>query len=158
MTEENKTEELSENMIKYHNYKVQMKRLDKAINEEFYLEAVFIEYAIMEDRLESILIHSDAFNPKKHNTMERKLRKVEELARNKHGLLKNYISDEIIESIYKWKERRNIFIHALMKQNYSTEELQEIVLSGKDILKILNNKSTLYRRKIERVKQKENKD
>ena len=38
------------NQQKYENYKEQAIRLKKAINAKFYLEAVFIEYAIIEDR------------------------------------------------------------------------------------------------------------
>jgi hypothetical protein len=44
---------LSANMQKYENYKEQMNRLKKAMANAFYLEALFIEYAIMEDRTES---------------------------------------------------------------------------------------------------------
>lgn len=43
----------ADNMQKYLNYKEQMGRLKKAIANSFYLEAIFIEYAIIEDRLES---------------------------------------------------------------------------------------------------------
>ena len=43
---------------KYLNYKEQMVRLKKAMAAQFYLEAIFIEYAVMEDRLESIAVCS----------------------------------------------------------------------------------------------------
>ncbi len=45
------------NMQKYENYKAQIDRLNRAIKEHFYLEAMFIEYAVMEYRCESILTH-----------------------------------------------------------------------------------------------------
>ena len=38
------------NMQKYANYKEQMERLNRAMKEHFFLEAMFIEYAVMEDR------------------------------------------------------------------------------------------------------------
>lgn len=44
-----------DNRQKYFNYKTQMVRLKKAISSEYYLEALFIEYAIIEDRTEAIL-------------------------------------------------------------------------------------------------------
>ena len=53
-----------DNMQKYENYKEQMGRLKRALNSHFYLEAIFIEYAIMEDRLESGLRHAGRWNPK----------------------------------------------------------------------------------------------
>lgn len=43
------------NTQRYYNYIEQMVRLKKAMAAQFYLEAIFIEYAVMEDRLESIL-------------------------------------------------------------------------------------------------------
>ena len=46
---------LSPNIQKQLNYREQFKRLDKALNNNFYLEALFIEYAIMEERTDSIL-------------------------------------------------------------------------------------------------------
>ena len=47
-----------DNQQKYENYKEQTMRLKRAINSCFYLEKIFIEYAIIEDRLESVLRHS----------------------------------------------------------------------------------------------------
>ena len=50
--------EKTSNMQKYENYKEQFKRLKKALENGFNLEAIFIEYAIMEDRTESVLRHA----------------------------------------------------------------------------------------------------
>ena len=44
--------------LKYENYREQFKRLNKAIANGFNLEAMFIEYMIMEDRTESVLRHA----------------------------------------------------------------------------------------------------
>ena len=63
------------NMQKYANYKEQMERLNRAMKEHFFLEAMFIEYAVMEDRCESILTHAGVFRPDRHFTIVRKLRR-----------------------------------------------------------------------------------
>ena len=47
-----------DNQQKYENYKEQFKRLNKALANGFHLEAMFIEYAVMEDRTESIIRHA----------------------------------------------------------------------------------------------------
>ena len=112
-----------DNMQKYTNYREQMGRLNKAIRNGFFLEAIFIEYAILEDRIESVLRHSGKFNPDRHRTLNSKLRRMEEMQRAKKELLRKYISDELIASITEWKEERNRLIHALMKQNLHTEEI-----------------------------------
>ena len=51
------------NQQKYENYKEQFKRLNRALANGFNLEAMFIEYAILEDRTESILRHAEQWMP-----------------------------------------------------------------------------------------------
>ena len=117
------------NQLKYNNYKEQFKRLDKATNNAFYLEAMFIAYAIIEDRAEAILsyeensIHSDKFV-----SIDRKLNKIKKLAERKKSLPERYFSDELIDEILEWKEERNQLMHALMKQSLTTEMLQDKAL------------------------------
>ena len=90
-------ETIINNQLKYQNYKEQFKRLNKAINNNFFLEAIFIEYVIMEDRTESILsyegngIKSDNFV-----SIDRKLRKIKKIAEQKKSLPKNLTLDESV--------------------------------------------------------------
>lgn len=135
---------------KYLNYKEQMVRLKKAMAAQFFLEAIFIEYAVMEDRLESILRHSGVFNPERHSTIQAKLRRVSELRRAKKSLLNRSLSEELLQEIYHWKDERNRLIHALMKQDLHTEDLKKFALHGQQIVKELNAKTTNYRRALER--------
>ena len=150
------TDNFSDNMLKYENYKEQNKRLTKALQNEFYLEAVFIEYAIMEDRTESILryegneIHSDGFV-----SIDRKISKIEKLTENKKGLARKYFTVEFLEQVRSWKNRRNGLIHALIKRNTTTQELIELAEEGRQITKDLCRLSTNYKRAVERkAKQK----
>ncbi len=147
------TEPIS-NMQKYENYKEQMGRLKKAMNAQFYLEAIFIEQAILEDRIESVLRHSGKFNPEKHNTLDRKLSKLSEMQREKKGLVRKYISDELREELYDWKKERNIYIHDLMKQSLHTEDLQSFAEKGQTMIKTLGTKVSLYNRYLERHPEK----
>ncbi len=43
---------------KYETYTAEMNRLKKALKEEFYFEAMLIEYALLEDRLRSFVYHA----------------------------------------------------------------------------------------------------
>lgn len=133
-----------DNMQKYANYKEQFGRLNKALHNKFYLEAIFIEYAIIEDRFESILRHSGKFNPDKHNTINKKLNKIKDMKREKKGLINKYVSEELVEEISAWKEERNRLIHALMKQTLHTEDLEEIALKGQQLAKMISNKTKSY--------------
>ena len=53
---------LSDNLQKHENYREQFVRLKKALTSKFYLEAIFIEYSIIEDRTESILRHAEKWD------------------------------------------------------------------------------------------------
>ena len=148
---------LPENMQKYENYKEQFKRLDRSIKEGFNLEAVFIAYAIMEDRTESILRYeNNSIKPKKGHrvSIDAKLRKVKTISSEKESLPNRYFQEEFIDQIIDWKEERNRMIHALLKQKLVTEELVELALQGRDLARQLSNKANNYKRAVERRKQK----
>ena len=49
-----------DNLEKYRTYKEYIKRYNTAIKEGFYFEAILIDYAMMEDRLRSMLYHMGA--------------------------------------------------------------------------------------------------
>lgn len=138
------------NEQKHINYTEQMGRLKKALKYEFYIEAIAIEYAVMEDRLESILRHEGVFNPEKHGSLARKLSRVRELRRRDKSLENKYLSEEFLDSIDAWKEKRNVFIHALLKQKLNTEDIKSVADQGNDIVKKLTSIATSIRRKLEK--------
>lgn len=66
---------------------------------EFYLEAIFIERTIFEDRLESVLRQSGRWKELKLSdwiTNKRKIVLVKKTAVGKKGLTHKYFSDELI--------------------------------------------------------------
>lgn len=140
-----------DNMQKYANYKEQFGRLKKALNNSFYLEAIFIEYAIVEDRLESVLRHSGRFNTERYVSLSEKLKRIKEMLRSKSGILKKYFSVELVEGIYTWKEERNRLIHALMKQSLHIENLQLVATRGLEIAKTVSNKTKAYNSALQKL-------
>ena len=153
---------LQPNMLKYENYKEQFKRLKRALVEGFNLEAIFIEYAIMEDRTESILKHADMWDAyikkrKGHNlSIESKIDYIKKIAENKKDISHKYFSDTLLDDILVWKEERNRLVHALLKQQLQHNELHELAIKGNDLLNALRNRSGNYCRAIERRKSKDN--
>ena len=149
-----------ENVQKYENYKEQFKRLNKAMNNQFYLEAIFISYAIIEDRTESILHHAgkwDAYLKRRGRyqvTLDSKINYISNFAREKKSLLNKYFGDGILDEILEWKEKRNKLMHALMKQSLTTEILESLAIQGKEYARVLTNKSGSYRRAIERAQRR----
>lgn len=150
------------NMQKYENYKEQFKRLNRALANGFNLEAVFIEYAIMEDRTESILRHTGAYEAylKKRGrysaTIESKVKYIAKLAENKSSLLHRYFSDSLLSDILAWKDERNRLIHALLKQVLTTEELIELAQTGDQLTKELRTRTNNYKRAVERQSERKN--
>jgi hypothetical protein len=56
----------------------------------------------------------------------------------------------LINDIIEWKERRNQLMHALMRQSLTTEELENVALSGKNYARTLSNRANNYKRAVER--------
>ena len=143
-------ETTSQNLIKYSNYQEQFKRLKKALNNQFYLEAIFIEYAIIEDRTKSILRHSNcSCKGKNEGTLFERVNRIKSIS-TVGSLPARYFDEVLLDSILAWKNERNDLIHALMKQSLTTEELQEISTEGYKLARTLADKSSNYTRALER--------
>ena len=123
--------------------------LTRALNSEFYYEAIFIEYAIIEDRTDSILRHANITI--EENSLNNKLKAIKFNRLFKDKYIKNHLTFELIEQVRIWKNKRNNLIHDLINLSYSNEEIKNIALEGKEIVKILSNKSTLVTKYLDKI-------
>ena len=142
-----------DNLEKYSNYKTQMNRLKKAMTYQYYLEAMFIEYAIIEDRAEAILRYENNSIKSKEGqfvSLDRKLNKILDIARAKNSLAKKYIESSLIEEIRAWKDERNGMIHALMKKSLTTQDILILAEKGLDLSRRFTDIATKYRRAVDR--------
>jgi hypothetical protein len=148
----------SENMLKYENYKEQFKRLNRALLNRFNLEAMFIEYAIMEDRTESILRHAGKWDvylksrKGREVNIDSKIKYIIKLAENQKDILHKYFSDDLFEQILTWKNQRNRLIHALLKQEHAHNEVLVLAEKGNELVKTLKSRTSTYNRKIDKKK------
>lgn len=141
------------NKQKQLNYQEQFKRLDRALKQGFYLEAMFIEYAIIEDRCDSVLRYEgNQINSKNFVSIDKKLGKISKIAEQKKTLPNRYFSDSLIDDIVAWKGERNSLIHALLKKELTTEGLEKVAVEGYELARKLCNKANNYKRAIERKK------
>lgn len=147
---------IATNIQKHENYREQFVRLKRALAAEFYLEAIFIEYTIIEDRTESILRHAekwDSYLKKRGNsavTLNSKITYINGQVTSGDKMLKKYFSDNLLEDILEWKESRNRLIHALLKQSLTTEQLADIAHRGEELTKNLRNRTNSFNKAIER--------
>lgn len=152
------TEPTIDNQQKYENYREQFQRLNKALANGFNLEALFIEYAIMEDRTESILRHADlwaAYLKKCGNrgpTINSKISYIQGKVNSGDKFLTKYFSDDLLDRIITWKEERNRLIHALLKQQFAHNEITELAEHGNEIVKVLRTRSGSFIRAVEKAR------
>lgn len=153
--------EKTKNQLKYENYREQFKRLNSALRNGFNLEALFIEYAIMEDRTESILRHAgkwEAYLKKRGNngpTLNSKVTYIEkQMGSNRKSLLNRYFSDDLLDRLLEWKEERNRLIHALLKQQLEHNEVRTIAEDGQSLAEELRNRAGNYNKAADRRKAK----
>lgn len=129
-----------------------MIRLNKAIKNKFYLEAVFIEYSILEDRTDALLIYCYGENKaSKWDKITPRINKLKAVVGDKYLNINKYISLALLERTLKWIEVRNSIIHALMKRNNSSVELETLAIEGLELVKIFNTKSIAFKKKIEKL-------
>lgn len=150
----------AENQLKYENYKEQFKRLNRALTNGFNLEAMFIEYAILEDRTESVLRHAGQWDAYVKSRKERepniasKIKYIQRRAENKKDILHKYFSDDLLDQILAWKDERNRLIHALLKQQLAHNEVSDLAAQGNELAKALRTRAGNYNRAIERQRAK----
>ena len=145
-------DKIADNFQKHENYKEQNERLTRALKHHFYLEAIFIEYSILEDRTESILRYTGDMpkpNSNGYVSIDKKIGKIEKLTENKKSIIRHYFPKELTDELSKWKESRNAMIHALIKRVVTTEELEAIALEGEKLAKKMCHLSTNYKRKLQ---------
>ena len=151
---------MTDNQQKYLNYKEQFKRLNRAISNGFNLEAMFIAYSIMEDRSESVLKHAGKYDryieklKGRNPSIDSKIKEIQKCRSNRKYLMYRYFADDLLDKILAWKEERNRMVHALLKQELTSEELENLALQGKEYARQFCNRATNYRRALERAQTK----
>ena len=141
---------MTENEQKYLNYRDQYNRLNKAMHYQFFLEALAIEYNIIEDRAEAILRYEGNSIKDDKASIYKKLSKIKKIAEQKKSLAEKYFSDDLIDRILVWKDLRNDYIHKLMKQTFHTGDLLIIAEEGEQLARQLSNRASNYKKAVER--------
>lgn len=133
------------NYKKNQTYRELMEDLKLAVEKEFYYEAIFIEYAIFEDRTESLIRHSKIEHnlSDKEFTLHNKIKVMKYSSEfksfycNKHEILK------LLIDVDNWRDKRNKLIHDLVNTELTYDDIKEIAIKGYELVNKLNNKSTL---------------
>lgn len=126
-----------------------MSKLKKSMSNEFYYEAIFIEFAILEDRTTSLLKHAN----KKYKDLQlaEKLYKIKTLSVFKDKYCKKHLTLDLIDRLYKWKNKRNKLIHDLIKSSYDNLDIKGVAEEGYELIRKFNGKTTLINKHLDNI-------
>lgn len=146
---------MSSNPPKFKSYQELLNRVEKAIDNGFYLEATWIIYAVIEDRVCSALeksggLHQDS-NGKPLRMLGSKLTALSKRM-DEDPLLRKYLEkDRIIDRVINWKNKRNPLMHSLASEAKSWDAIEQeaklVALEGKDLAWLLANAVSRFRKR-----------
>lgn len=135
-------------------YKTLFGSLNRAMNAKFHLEAVFIEYAIFEDRTTALLRHI-GHSEKTRLSLARKINRLANLRTdNKNRYLVRYFAPDFFAHVREWNNSRNQLVHALAKKTPDGESWRTIAEDGREMARMLSSKTKLCKHAVERAKAK----
>lgn len=130
------------NLEKQNIYADLKKKLSRAMRAKFYYEAIFIEYAIVEDRCRSVLRHAGVSyltNKGRDIGLKEKLKRIEKML-PASDYVKKRLTPEFLQEIKVWKERRDDLTHKRADIPYDHEDIEAIAVAGREIVRVLENK------------------
>lgn len=136
-------------------YAILKTKLKIAMEQEFYLEALLLEYTIIEDRLLSILKHLGLkYTESNGNELQigRKISKIQGQIENKNPLLKGKINHDLMEQIIIWKKTRNDLVHNSCHRLFDNDEVIRCAEKGNELVRLLSNSAKSIKRISERTK------
>lgn len=138
-------------------YAVLKTKLKIAMNQHFYLEALLLEYSIIEDRLLSILKHL-GLKWTDSNGQElqigKKMKKVKGQIDNKNSMVIGKLDYDLLDQIYIWKKTRNDLVHKSCHRLYDNNEVAQCAEQGKEIVRKLSNSANRIKRLSEKIVKK----
>lgn len=114
-------------------------RLKKALSSGFWLEACMIEYAIIEDRTASILLHAGITDKGWEKKLYNKLNSIDHQIGKKHPIISKKVSAETIQGIREWKDLRNEAVHRACVTAYNEEAFRALAERGKELMDRISN-------------------
>ena len=132
-----------------------MLKLKNSVEEKFYYESIFIIFAILEDRTESLLKHANINTLRNDNqklSLSEKLDKIRNSGPFQDEYIKRHLTSTLIKQIYDWKNKRNLLMHNLINLEYCNYEIEELALDVYELIKLFNNKSTLVNKYNDSIK------
>ena len=100
-----------------------------------------IEYAIIEDRTASILLHAGVTDKGWEKKLHNKLNSIEYQIGKGHPIISKKVSADTIQGIREWKDLRNKAVHRACITKYDEETLRALAERGKELMDKISNDS-----------------
>ncbi|MBR2283246.1 MAG: hypothetical protein IJ874_02350 [Ruminococcus sp.] len=124
-------------------YALRKAQLKRAMVSKFYFEAVFIEYAMLEDRTESLLRHAGGIKltDRKGDPLglHAKINKIKSCAPFAEKKVRKRLPYDLLDEVIEWKDKRNSMVHALMKNRADGNELKAVAEQGRELVRLVEN-------------------
>lgn len=114
-------------------FKKYFSRVNEAIDNDFHLEATWIIYSLLEDRLKSLSIKKLGLSLDRDNVESTIIALKNEIKVN--PMLSRELSFELLESLDKWRKERNNVFHFLTQERIGEAKLRLISLNGEALLR-----------------------
>jgi hypothetical protein len=140
-------------------YGQSIERIDKAIKEKFYLEASWIEYAICEDRCDSLLEKTGGLlTPppgQSFVSINLKISELKKRCKTDPFLIQVIEFPRILEEVRQWKNRRNPLMHELVKSARDftdiSNDAKALAIDGQDIVRRFSGAAMKVRKKYKKA-------
>ena len=133
-------------------YAILKTKLRIALDQEFYLEALLLEYAIAEDRLNSILDHLNVNRKNKKGKDIGITFKIDRVRRliSESNLAHKRITIEQLDTIMEWKMIRDDLVHHSCQHLFNNDEVRDCALTGAEVVRLLSNSAQKIKRAVEK--------
>ena len=134
----------TKNMLKYEVYRTLYEKLNKAMSNRFFYEAIFIEYAFIEDRTAAILKYARVpFVTKtgRDIPISEKLNRIENSPEFSDRFYKERLNEDLLQKTRAWLDERNDLVHHLATIPYDHERIKKAAEEGYLLARKLQNKS-----------------
>lgn len=131
------------NMEKYEAYKTMHDDLAKAMRAGFYYQAIFIEYAIAEDRCRSALFYAGVKHVDSKGRelkLSTKINKLHDHSAFTAKYPRSRLPLAFLDELTEWKRDRDTLVHNLANTPYNDDALREIAERGKRLMDQLSNR------------------
>jgi hypothetical protein len=114
------------------NFQKLIARADLAIQLTFYLEANWIVYSLIENRIKSLTLEKLALTPLRdnyHGCIEVMLKNIEQ-----NQIIKNIVTENLLMILDEWRLERNDLMHELAKEDIDEARIIKVANEGRKLL------------------------